>query len=139
MVLPHWKTRAAVDITRADVRILLANVAKTRGGVTANRLRSLLSKLCRCAVASDYLPANPASDLPKLTKEHGRDRVLTDAEIKTAWTRIEAREQDGTIDPAVALFLRLRLLTAQRGSTVTRMKWAHVDLDRAVWSGLFFN
>jgi integrase len=133
MVLPKWKTRAASDITRADVRDLLKDVANTRGGVTANRLRSLLSKLFRWSVSQDYLPANPASELPKLTGEKARDRVLTGDEIKALWTRLEATEENGELDPAVALWLRLRLLTGQRGSTVARMMWAHLDLKEAVW------
>jgi integrase len=33
----------------------------------------------------------------------------------------------------VALWLRLRLLTAQRGGSVARMKWADVDFERKVW------
>ena len=133
MVLSKWKGRAAVEIARADVRELLADVAKRRGGITANRLRALLSKLFRWSVSQGYLPANPASDLPKLMREKARERVLSDDEIKALWKRLESAEKDGTIDPAVALWVRLRLLTGQRGSTVARMRWAHLDLDRAVW------
>ncbi len=66
MCLPRWKSHVASEITRADVRDLLGDVAKNRGGVTANRLRALLSKLFRWAVSQDYLPANPASDLPQV-------------------------------------------------------------------------
>ena len=58
------------------MRALLGAVAKDRGGVTANRLRSLLSKLFRWAVSQDYLEANPASELPKLARETSRSRVL---------------------------------------------------------------
>jgi integrase len=133
MCLPRWKGRAACDITRADVRDLLWEVARSRGGVTANRLRSLLSKLFRWAVSQDYLPANPASDLPKLTKETARARVLSDDELRTLWARLEAAEEAGELPGAVALWLRLRLLTAQRGGSVAKMKWADVNLDTKVW------
>jgi integrase len=133
MVLTKWKNTAAEDIARADVRALLGAVARDRGGVVANRLRALLSKLFRWAVAQDYLPANPASELPKLTRETSRARVLSDDEIRALWARLEAAEQDGSLAPTVALWLRLRLLTAQRGGTVSKMQWAHADLERAVW------
>jgi site-specific recombinase XerD len=102
--LPRWKTTTAADITRADARNLLADVAKTRGGITANRLRALLSKLFRWAVSQDYLPANPASELPKLTRETARDRVLSDDELKALWKRLADSEENKTIDPAVALY-----------------------------------
>jgi integrase len=126
MCLPRWKTKAAVDIQRADVRELLRDVAKRRGGVTANRLRALLSKLFRWAVSQDYLPANPASDLPKLAKETGRERTLTDDEIREFWQRANDVE-----NPAIGLWLKLRLLTGQRGETLLKMKWADVDIDKA--------
>lgn len=133
MCLPRWKGRAAADITRGDVRDLLADVAKNRGGVTANRLRALLSKLFRWATSQDYIPANPAADLPRLAKETSRARVLSDEELRALWARLSAAEGDDTLPAGVALWLRLRLLTAQRGGSVARMKWADVDLERKVW------
>jgi integrase len=133
MLLPKWKNRAAADISRADVRDVLGAVAKDRGGVTANRLRALVSKLFRWSVAQGYLDANPASELPKLARESGRERVLSDDELRALWARLDAAEKDETIDPAVALWLRLRLLTAQRGGSVARMKWADLDTARKVW------
>lgn len=148
MVLPKWEHHVAGEITRANVRDLLGAVARTRGGVTANRLRSLLSKLFRWAASQDYLEANPAADLPKLTRETSRERVLTDAEILALWQRLDAleaawRRRDDEADeadaepcipPGVALWLRLRLLTGQRGGSVGAMKWADLDLDkRRVW------
>ena len=133
MCLPRWQGRAAADITRADVRDLLGAVAKSRGGITANRLRALLSKLFRWAVSQDYIPANPASDLPRLAKETSRARVLTDDEIRTLWTRLDDAAADDVLPAGVALWLRLRLLTAQRGGSVARMKWADVDFERKVW------
>jgi integrase len=129
MCLSRWKGKTAVDITRADVRELLRDTAKKRGGVTANRLRALLSKLFRWAVSQDYLPANPASDLPKLGKETGRERTLSDDEIREFW-----QKADGAENPSIGLWLKLRLLTGQRGETLLKMKWADVDLkDRQSW------
>jgi integrase len=133
MCRPRWKGRAAADLTRADVRDLLGDVAKRRGGVTANRLRALLSKLFRWAVSQDYIPANPASDLPRLAKETSRARVLADDELRALTARLADAEADETLPAGVALWLRLRLFTAQRGGSVARMKWADVDFERKVW------
>jgi integrase len=133
MCLPRWKGRAAADITRADVRDLLGAVARSRGGITANRLRALLSKLFRWAVSQDYIPANPAADLPRLAKETPRARVLTDDELRALWARLDAAEADDDLPAGVVLWLRLRLLTAQRGGSVARMKWADLDFERKVW------
>jgi integrase len=133
MCLPRWKGRAAAGITRGDVRDLLGAVARSRGGITANRLRALLSKLFRWAVSQDYIPADPASDLPKLAKETTRARVLTDDELRALWARLDAVETEDSLPAGVVLWLRLRLLTAQRGGSVARMKWADIDVERKVW------
>jgi integrase len=133
MVFPQWRNRPATEIERSDVRKLLADVAKARGGITANRLRALLSKLFRWAVSQDYLEANPASELPKLTRETSRARVLSDDEIRAFWARLDGVETDETLPSPVVLWLRLRLLTAQRGGSVAKMRWADLDLDRKVW------
>jgi integrase len=133
MCLPRWRGRAAADITHADVRDLLGAVAKSRGGITANRLRALLSKLFGWAVSQNYIPANPASDLPRLVKEISRARVLTDDEIRTLWTHLDDATADDVLPAGVALWLRLRLLTGQRGGSVARMKWADLDFERKVW------
>jgi integrase len=132
MAFPQWKNRPASEIERADVRKLLADVSKARGGVTANRLRSLLSKLFRWAVSQDFIPANPSSDLPKLKRETARERVLSDDEIRTFWAKLDAADEDETLPAPVVLWLRLRLLTAQRGGSVAKMRWADIDFDRKV-------
>jgi integrase len=133
MCLPRWKSQVATEITRADVRELLGAVAKDRGGVTANRLRALLSKLFRWAVSQDYLSANPASELPKLARERSRERVLSDDELRALWARLDDAEETEALPAAVVLWMRLRALTAQRGGSVARMKWADVDFERRVW------
>jgi integrase len=134
---PRWKG-SATEVTRAQVRELLTEVARERGGTTANRLRSTISKLCRWAVAQGYLDDNPAAGLPAPGKEHARDRALTDDELVMLWQQLEdaqARDEDDDtyIAPEVVLWLKLRLLTGQRGETVRNMQWAHVDLKRRVW------
>jgi len=75
--------------------------------VTANRLRALLSKLFRWAMSQDYLAANPASELPKLAKETGRERALTDDEIRAAAYHA----------------MQAQALTTTRDVTARRMSW----------------
>ena len=44
-ILPKWRHRAIIDITRADVRLLVEGVAEAGSPVVANRVAALLSKL----------------------------------------------------------------------------------------------
>ena len=44
-VLPVWGSRPAAEIRRADVRELLERISEERGGVCANRTRTLISRV----------------------------------------------------------------------------------------------
>jgi integrase len=57
-----------------------------------------------------------------------RDRVLTEDEIRSLWTSFNA------LDPPMAAFYKLRLLTVQRGGEVAAMRWSDVDLDAGWWT-----
>lgn len=59
--------------------------------------------------------------------------MLSDDEIRALWARLEAAEKAEELPAAVCLWLRLRLLTAQRGGSVEKMKWADVNLETKVW------
>ena len=143
--LPRWKARPAAEITRGDVRDLLADVATTRSGVIANRLRACLSKVFAWAVAEGLLQTHPAAGLPPAAKETSRERVLTDDELGRVWAEIAAAEARwratpprtpypaDALSPTVGLWLRLRVLTGQRGGEVAALRWRDVDLERAIW------
>ncbi|MGE3841732.1 MAG: tyrosine-type recombinase/integrase [Vicinamibacterales bacterium] len=135
---PLWRDRAASDLTREDIRALLLDVATSRGGVSANRLHSLLSKLFRWSVAQGYLDANPMAGLPKPAAERSRERVLSDTEIKALWNELDAKralpeDDPAHVAPTIALWLKIRVLTGQRGGEVASMQWSHVNLTTGVW------
>jgi integrase len=128
--LPKWKTRAAADIQPVDVRELLRDVVRRRGGPTANRTRALLSKVFRWAKSEGYLDTNPTADIGKRVSEVARERVLSNQEIVTLWSRLENPD---VFAPAIALGLKLRLLLGQRASSVNQMQWAQIDWKARTW------
>ncbi len=124
---PAWKGRAAVDIQPADVRDLLRSVAARRGVVTANRVRSLVSKVFKWAQQEQY-HRDESRRRPARSRDRAAARKGTLAEeIVTFWRRLETPE---VFDPTVALGLKLRLLLGQRAQNVVDMRWAHLDLVR---------
>lgn len=146
-VLPQWKHRKIADIKRRDVRALVQGVADRGAGVTANRLCALLSKLFNWAIDQELVEANPATRIPRPTREQSRDRVLTDDELRRVWRllsnlpstadkpapgrkRSAGAEDDPLcpVSPHMAALLKVRLLSAQRGGEVARMRWADVEL-----------
>lgn len=120
----------------------------------ANRTLATLSTVLNFAVDREWIDANPAGRLRKPTVEVSRERVLTDHEIRTLWQALDAAEQaykaiaddgrrvtvkrlDGEtplLRPTFADWLRLRLLTGQRGGEVLAMRRDDVDLEAAVWT-----
>jgi integrase len=140
-----WGTIRADALSRANVRELLADVEAERSGVIANRLRSCLGKLFSWAVAEGFVEENPVRGLTRAAEGTSRARVLTDREVRQflselasaerRWIETAARSGPpaNAISPDVAFWLRVRLLTGQRGGEVADLQWADVDLDRACW------
>jgi integrase len=144
-VLPRWGRRLATDVTKGDVQQLLEGVASgklaARGKptkVAPRNLKALLSKLFDWAADRGVVPGNPAAGvkLPSAVREHlkrgGRDRVLSDAEIRTLWEALDDLEVDprNTNQGAVtAAAFRLILLTAQRPGEVLSMRWRDIEDD----------
>ena len=146
-VLPRWGKRPVGEVTKRDVVALLEDVASgklaPRGRptkVAPRSLRALLSKLFNWSVDQGLLAGNPASGvkLPASVREHlkkgGRDRVLSETEIRALWEDLDRMEVDGRTEGmglVTAAAFRLMLLTAQRSGEVFSMRWR--DIDNGWW------
>jgi integrase len=148
-VLPRWRDRSVRELTRRDVRVLIERVAE-RAPVMANRVLAVVRKMLNFAVDHDWIDANPAARVQKPAPEASRDRVLTADEIRRLWRLLShfpttaerpapgrRRAQGETDDPIcpvspwLAASMKVRLLTAQRGGEVARMRWQDLELERA--------
>jgi integrase len=127
-ILPKWRHRAIVDITRQDVRRLVERVAEDGAPIVANRVAALCSKLFAFALDRDLVTVSPAVRIPRPGHEQARDRVLTDDELRALWGAWD------DLPAAMAAFYRLRLLTAQRGGEVAAMQWSDIDRDLSWWT-----
>ena len=126
-LLPRFGNVRASDVSRADVRAMLEEIAE-RAPVVANRVLALIRKIYNWAISQDILRHNPCQALPQPGIERRRDRVLSEKELKKVWKAIE------TQDRQVSAIFKLRLLTAQRGGEIMSMAWADVDLDEGFWT-----
>ena len=151
-VLPVLGDRSVRDLTRRDVRALVEDIDERGAGIMANRTLALVRKLFNFGVDHDWLDANPASRIRPPAREVSRERVLDDDEIRRIWRLLEhvsttaersapgrkaAADADDPfcpIKPVVADVVRLRLLTAQRGGEIVRMRWKDVDADLSFWT-----
>jgi len=127
-LLPAWRALPLREIKRSQVHELLEMIAGQGLTTGVNRVQAVISRMFTVALDRSLIDAHPAARLIKRFKEHPRDRVLTDDELRALWTGLDAHP--GTASDA----LRLRLLLAQRGKETAGMRWTELDLDTAVWT-----
>ena len=128
-LLPVWGDRQAKSIQRREIMDLLDTKAKT-APVAANRLRSLVMKIMAFALDYEIIVTNPASRLPRPTKEIPRARSFSPREI----AQFLARLPTAGLDPSTADALAFALYTGQRSAVVRTCEWAELDLPARTWT-----
>ena len=137
-LLPAWRDIKVADLKRRDVRALVEGIADCDAPVMANRVLALVSKMLNFALERDWIEANPAAHIRRPTDEQSRERVLTPEELRTLWQVLDAPQRPArtkhgrptwVIAPPHAAAYKLRLLTAQRGGEILRMRWTDLDLE----------
>jgi integrase len=124
-VVGNWGRRKLEEITRADVRAMIARI---KAPIAANRVFGIVRKLFNWAVENDLIVNSPVAGLKAPHAETSRDRVLTDDELRRVW---QAAERLGPLNGGV---VRLLVLTGQRRNEVAHMQWRELDLERRLWT-----
>jgi integrase len=124
-----WKARRLSSLSKIDVLERHRTIGKQNGPYVANRWRGVLHRLFEVAAEDfDFAAGNPVRKV-KPFGEQERERFVTPEELPRLFDAIDAAP-----DVRVADFLRLGLLTGARKSSILRMRFADVDLARAVWT-----
>lgn len=108
-LLPPWGKLKANSISRTDVRAMMVRI---EAPIVANQVLAAASAIFAWAIKQEILTVNPVVGVDR-NPTMGRERILSDAEIKLLWPRL---------DPA----LKLILLSAQRPGEVASMQAAHL-------------
>lgn len=87
-----------------------------------------MRKMFNWGISRDILETNPCVQVKPPGKERQRQRVLTEAEIRSVWLGFEE------LDARVGSMFKLRLLTAQRGSEVESMRWEDIEFATGWWT-----
>lgn len=145
-ILPLLGKRKVADITSADVRRFLTDVANgktaadqktglrgraivTGGKGTATRTVGLLGGIFSFAVQEGIRPDNPVRGVRRFA-DRKCERYLSPAELARLGDALKAAEADGE-SPAAVAALRALILTGCRLSEILALRWAEVDIDRA--------
>ncbi len=127
-ILPKWRDRPIASITRREVIALVDDIVARGADVQANRVLARLRALFNWAVEKGRLASSPIEGMKLPTKEHARDRALSNDEICWFW---QAAESIGWPFGPIA---KLLLLTAQRRDEVAGMEWSELDLGKRAWT-----
>jgi integrase len=123
-MVPAWGGREFAGIRRGDVTALLDKVEDMSGARTADKVLEVMSGISHWYERrnEDYTSPIVRGMKRYSIKEHARDRVLTDDEIRTLWTAAKTANGYGAL-------LQLLLLTGQRLAKVVTMRWQDVAAD----------
>ncbi|MHC6154843.1 tyrosine-type recombinase/integrase [Bradyrhizobium elkanii] len=135
-VKPNLGSKIASDVTRDDIAKLTDDILDGRFGKpsrsNARHMRRAVSGLYNWASqpGRSYVPetCRPCWNLPKLPKEHARERVLSEDEIRTLWHGLD--RDDLPWDRRTRLAIKLELTSMLRSA---ELRAAHrdelIDLD----------
>jgi integrase len=106
-------------VSQRNIANLLNGIAKDAGDVTANRVRGSLCALFGWAMREGIrLPEGNVAALTNKREEKSRDRVLSDAELRTIWS--------SCLDDDYGAILKLLTLTGQRAGEIAELRWDEV-------------
>ena len=121
-ILPVLGDRPIASITRADLKALLREKART-APISANRSAALLSSIFAWVLDEELVTGTPAMRLPRYGQEKERERNLAPDEIRVLWDAFSRRGY------AFGTVLQMMLVTAQRRGELSAMKWSEIDGD----------
>ena len=121
-------SRPIDQIKRADVVRVLDTIVADGAPTRANRALAAIKKLMNWCIDRGMIETSPVAHLKPPAKETARERVLSDAELKTCWRMAELEGFP------FAQCVQLMMLTGQRRGEVSGMRWSELDLEQGLWS-----
>jgi integrase len=106
-------------VSQRNIANVLNAIAKDAGDVTANRVRGSICALFGWAMREGIrLPEGNVAALTNKREEKSRDRVLSDAELRTIW--------NACLDDDYGAIIKLLTLTGQRAGEIAELRWDEV-------------
>jgi len=116
-LLPRWAKLQAADISRADVKAMMARIDAP---IVANQTLAAASAIFAWAIREDIVKTNPCQ-LVERNAVKSRERVLSDSEIPKFWAAFDSA---GLV---ASTALKMILLTGQRPGEVAHMRREHIE------------
>jgi integrase len=119
-LLPKWAKLPAADITRADVKKLLAGINAL---ILSNQILASASAIFAWAIREEVgsIKVNPCAGIER-NKTNSRERIMSSNEIPHFWSAFNEAGVEG-------MALKTILLTGQRPGEVAHMRTEHIEGD----------
>ena len=127
-LLPVWSDKPMEKIRKRDVIAVTDALVDAGKPAAANKVHEFAGRIFRWAHTRDEIDINPIAGMVVPTPKVRRQRALSEAEIKAVW---EAADDLGY---PFGRFVQLLLLTGQRRTEVSEMRWREIDLGKREWS-----
>ncbi len=116
-------------ITTDDISKILKQVSKDKQRLTtANRVRSLISRVFNFGIKNGVISKNPVESINALLIPSKTSNLLELDEIKIIWHSLKKH------DPSVEGLFKIILLTAQSPAKLHKLEWAHINFDSLCYS-----
>jgi len=129
-VFPAIGNHKVRSISQADVSRLHSSLSETP--YQANRVLALLSKVFNLAEKWGYREdkPNPCRHVDRY-REESKERYLSTQELERLGTALTEAEKSKNAIPSAIAAIRLLIFTGCRKNEILRLKWEHVDFERA--------
>jgi len=129
--LKGWKTRPLHEITKGDVIDILDGLIDEGKEARANTYLVHIRMMMNWAEGRGKIEIPPSDRIKPPGNEPSRERVLTTNEIKAVWNAtLPSRKTECAVFGQI---VRILLLTGQRRSEVSGMRWTELNLDTKTW------
>ena len=107
---------------------MLDEIVDRGAPIVANRTLAVFRRLCNWAVERGVVDASPCDKIKVPAAEESRDRVLSDDEVRLAWTAFER------LGWPFGQIAQLLLLTGARRDEIASGRWSEIDLEAKTWT-----
>lgn len=130
-VFPTLGAVAAEDVTRAMVVSVLDSVVERGAPIIARNLLGDIRQMFGFAIERDVVEHDPTNRLKRdsFGKKVERERILTDAEIKSLPNRLITARMTESSSTAIWIMIS----TCCRVGEIIRAEWKDVDLEKKAW------
>lgn len=128
-ILPVIGTHKAEAITRQQIMVAVEAVAERGSYAIAGKVLALVRAIYRWAAATGRLEVDPTRALKKRNAGRPRERILSNTEIRSLWSDLDA----SGISPEIRDALRLQLLLGLRIGEALGASKSENDLEHRVW------